>query len=64
VLFLFALGLALLAAHPALTLLALAYGYLGFSLVELVWHRLRRRPGHEEHAGDTGTATAKDTKAL
>jgi CDP-diacylglycerol--serine O-phosphatidyltransferase len=44
VLLLVALGLALLAAHPALVLVVMAYGYLAFSLLELAWHRVRRRP--------------------
>jgi len=48
VILVFALGLALLAAHPELVLLVLAYGYLGGTLAELAWHRAHRRPGHEE----------------
>lgn len=48
VLFLLALGLALLAAHPALILVVLAYGYLVGTFVELIWHRMHRRQGLEE----------------
>ncbi len=47
VLLLVALGLALLAAQPEIVLVVLAYGYLGATLVETVWHRLRRRHSHE-----------------
>jgi len=50
VLLLVALGLVLLAARPELVLVVLAYGYLGMTLVETAWHRLRRRKGHETHA--------------
>ena len=53
-----ALGLALLAAHPELVLVVLAYGYLGATFVELAWHRARRRHGHEEHKDEL---VAKDT---
>ena len=58
VLLLVALGLALLAAHPELVLVVLAYGYLGATFVELAWHRARRRHGHEEHKDELAT---KDT---
>ena len=58
VLLLVALGLALLAAHPELVLVVLAYGYLGATFIEMVWHRLRRRQGHEEHKDEVAT---KDT---
>jgi CDP-diacylglycerol--serine O-phosphatidyltransferase len=50
VLLLLALGLVLLAAHPELVLVVLAYGYLGVTVVETAWHRLRRRKHHETHA--------------
>ena len=49
VLLLVALGLALLAAQPEIVLVVLAYGYLGATFVEVVWHRLHRRRGDEEH---------------
>ena len=52
VLLLVALGLALLAAQPELVLVVLAYGYLVGTFVEVAWHRLRRRRGHEERADD------------
>ena len=58
VLLLVALGLVLLAAQPELVLVALAYGYLGATFVEVGWHRLRRRTGHEEHKNDVA---ANDT---
>jgi CDP-diacylglycerol--serine O-phosphatidyltransferase len=43
VLLVLAAGLALLAAHPELILVCLAYGYLVGTFVELAWHRLHRR---------------------
>ena len=55
VLLLVALGLALLAAHPELVLVVLAYGYLGATFVELAWHRVRRRHGHEEQKDESAT---------
>ena len=58
VLLLVALGLVLLAAQPELVLVALAYGYLGATFVEVGWHRLRRRTGREEHKDDVA---ANDT---
>ncbi len=64
VLLVVAIGLALLAAHPELVLLVLAYGYLASAFVEMGWHRARRRHGHEEHGDETATKTTKDTKAL
>jgi CDP-diacylglycerol--serine O-phosphatidyltransferase len=60
VLLLFALGLALLAARTELVLVVLAYGYLGGTFAELAWHRLHRRPGHDEpktQPGPTDTAS-------
>jgi CDP-diacylglycerol--serine O-phosphatidyltransferase len=48
VLLLLALGIALLAAHAELVLVVLAYGYLAGTFVELAWHRIHRRPGHDE----------------
>ena len=61
VLLLVALGLALLAAHPELVLVVLAYGYLGGTFVEMAWHRLRLRHGHEEHKDGVATNDTKDT---
>lgn len=63
VLLLGAIGLALLAAHPELMFLMLAYGYLASAFVEMAWHRARRRSGHEEHEDESATKTTKDTKA-
>ena len=60
VLLLVALGLAMLAAQPELVLVVLAYGYLGGTFVEMAWHRLRRRHGHEEQ---TDATAATDTAA-
>ena len=55
VLLLVALGLVLLAAQPEIVLVVLAYGYLGATLVEVAWNRLRRRQSHEA-PGDEATA--------
>lgn len=52
VLLLLALGIALVAAQPEYTLIALAYTYLASGLVGLTWARLRRRP--DEHRDDAG----------
>jgi CDP-diacylglycerol--serine O-phosphatidyltransferase len=52
VLFLFALGLALLASSPRILLLAMAYAYLASAFIGLAWHRLRRRPPQDEKPGD------------
>lgn len=62
VLLLFALGLALLAAHPELVLVVLAYGYLLSPLVEMAWHRARRQ-SPEEASTTKITTDTKDTKA-
>jgi len=64
VLLLVAIGLALLAAHPELVLIVLAYGYLGSAFVEMGWHRARRRAGHEAHQDEPATKDTKGTKAL
>jgi CDP-diacylglycerol--serine O-phosphatidyltransferase len=56
VLLLLALGLALLAAHPELVLVVLAYGYLGGTFAEMAWHRLRRHRGHEEPTADVAAS--------
>ena len=48
VLLLLALGIALIAARAELVLVLLAYGYLVGTFVELAWHRIHKRPGHEE----------------
>ena len=60
VLVLVAVGLALLAAHPELILVVLAYGYLASAFVEMAWHRVRRRHGHDEHQGESAATDAKD----
>jgi CDP-diacylglycerol--serine O-phosphatidyltransferase len=64
VLLLVAIGLALLAAHPEAVLVVLAYGYLASAFVEMAWHRVHRRPSHEEHEDESATKGAKGTKAL
>ena len=46
VLILFAVALALLAAKPEFVLVILAYGYLLSAILEMAWHRARRRPDH------------------
>jgi CDP-diacylglycerol--serine O-phosphatidyltransferase len=43
VLMVFAIALALLASHPALVLVALAYLYLLSAFIGMAWHRFRRR---------------------
>ena len=43
VLFLVAVGLAVLAASPRFLLLGMSYTYLASAFIGLVWHRLRRR---------------------
>lgn len=48
VLLVVAVALALLAAHPDVILVALAYGYLASAFVEMAWHRLRRRHSHPD----------------
>ena len=64
VLLLVALGLALLAAHPELVLVVLAYGYLGATFVEMAWHRVHRRHGHEDRKDEPAAQDTKGTKAL
>jgi CDP-diacylglycerol---serine O-phosphatidyltransferase len=62
VLFLFAVGLALLASHTELVLVSLAYTYLASAFIGMAWSRIRRKPsekGHEEHED---LSAAKDTK--
>src|SRR5687768_2390897 len=44
-LFILAIGLALIASHPRVALVVLAYGYTVGALVAWVYTRLRRRPG-------------------
>jgi CDP-diacylglycerol--serine O-phosphatidyltransferase len=61
VLLLLALGLALLAAHPELILVCLAYGYLAGTFLELAWHRLHRR--HDQDAPATQPAAEPDAHA-
>jgi CDP-diacylglycerol---serine O-phosphatidyltransferase len=52
VLFLLALGLAVLAASPRFLLLAMAYTYLASAFIGLAWHRFRRKPPQkDENAG-------------
>jgi CDP-diacylglycerol--serine O-phosphatidyltransferase len=48
VLFLLALGLAVLASSPRALLLAMAYTYLASAFIGLAWHRLRRRPPSQD----------------
>jgi phosphatidylserine synthase len=61
VLFLIALGLALLAARPEEVLLTMAYTYLASAFIGLAWHRLRKRP--PDQAGST-EVPSQDTKAI
>ena len=48
VLFLVAVGLAVLAASPRALLLAMAYTYLASAFIGLAWHRLRRRQPRQQ----------------
>ena len=64
ILFVIAVGLALLAAQPELILIVMAYTYLASAFVELVWHRARRRAGVDEHQEESATRSTRDTKAL
>ena len=64
VLLLVASGLVAIASHPELMLVVIAYTYLVSAFVEMAWHRLHRRPGHEEHKDELATKDTKDTKAL
>jgi CDP-diacylglycerol--serine O-phosphatidyltransferase len=67
ILFVIAVGLALLAAQPEIILIVMAYTYLASAFVEIAWHRARRRSEHdehEEHRQDSATRTTRDTKAL
>jgi len=50
VLFLIAVGLAVLASSPRFLLLAMAYAYLASAFIGLAWHRLRRRPPQKEES--------------
>jgi CDP-diacylglycerol--serine O-phosphatidyltransferase len=52
VLFLIALGLALLASSPRFLLLAMAYTYLASAFIGLAWHRLRRKPPQKDEHSD------------
>jgi len=61
VLFLIALGLALLAARPEEVLLTMAYTYLASAFIGVAWHRLRKRP--PDQAGST-EVPSQDTKAI
>jgi len=62
VLFLLALGLALLAARPEELLLAMAYTYLASAFIGLAWHRLRKRPA--DHIEPHEDLPSKDTRAI
>ena len=62
VLFLLALGLALLAAQPQWLLLGMAYTYLASAFIGLAWHRLRRRPPDQSESQED--VPSKDTKAI
>jgi CDP-diacylglycerol--serine O-phosphatidyltransferase len=52
VLFLLALGLAVLASSPRFLLLAMAYTYLASAFIGLAWHRLRRKPLPKDENAD------------
>jgi hypothetical protein len=48
VLFLVAVGLAVLASSPRILLLVMAYTYLASAFIGLAWHRLRRKPTSQQ----------------
>jgi CDP-diacylglycerol--serine O-phosphatidyltransferase len=58
VLVLFAIGLALLVAHPPMVLVLMAYTYLASAFIEMAWHRFRRRHDHEHVEGPPGETRA------
>jgi CDP-diacylglycerol--serine O-phosphatidyltransferase len=63
VLFLFAVGLALLASRPEWVLVAMAYTYLASAFVGMAWSKIRKRPeGHESHGDELATTSTKITK--
>lgn len=64
VLLLFAIGLVLLAAHPAALMVAMAYAYLFSAFFEIVWHRIRRRRSGDKVDAAKKPRITKDTKAL
>ena len=61
VLLIVALAIVLLAAHPQLSLVVLAYGYLSSAFIEMAWTRLRRgsRPAV---AAESGAETQDEPK--
>jgi CDP-diacylglycerol--serine O-phosphatidyltransferase len=67
VLVLFAVGLALLASHPELVLLVMAYTYLVSPFFEMAWHRMRKRdagsPQLAAASGQPSSAPALERKA-
>ncbi len=62
ILFVIAVGLALLAAQPELILVVMAYTYLASAFVELAWHRARRRTDADE-TNESAIRSTLDTKA-
>lgn len=58
-LFLIALGLALLASHTEIVLVVAAYTYLVSAFVEMAWTRLRRRHGHDQRKDESATKITK-----
>jgi CDP-diacylglycerol--serine O-phosphatidyltransferase len=62
VLFLLALGLALLAAQPQIVLAVMAYTYLASAFIGLAWHRLRKRP--PDQGAESHDEPSKDTRAI
>jgi CDP-diacylglycerol---serine O-phosphatidyltransferase len=61
VLFLIALGLALLASRPEEVLFTAAYTYLASAFIGLAWQRLRKRPPDQAESSDI---SPQDTKAI
>ena len=63
ILFVIAVGLAVLAAHPEIVLLLMAYTYLVSAFIEMAWHRAHRR-GHDADEPVGSASDGQETKAL
>jgi CDP-diacylglycerol--serine O-phosphatidyltransferase len=65
ILVLFAVGIALLASHPQIVLMTMAYTYLASAFIEMAWHKMRRRgdAGSRQPAAGSEDATHAERKA-
>ena len=59
VLFLFAVGLALLASHPELMLVAAAYTYLASAFIGMAWSKLQKKGPEEQPAEEQSPSSRK-----